>query len=92
MDRPNKKIKAQHVAHSSKKKDDSESEGMEDAISYYSKEVDDLLGDMSDSDDIQKKKTKAQTLVDEEDDEMVIDLVADHRCIFVLQLTIRSGR
>jgi hypothetical protein len=52
---------------------------MEDAISYYSKEVDDLLGDMSDQD--LKKKTKVQDLMqDEEEDGMVIDIVADHRC------------
>jgi hypothetical protein len=57
---------------------------MGDAISYYSKEVDDLLGDMSDSDAMQTKKSRAKSLAedaDEEEDQMVVDLVADHRCI-----------
>ena len=56
---------------------------MEDAISYYSKEVDDLLGDMSDS-DVQTKKSRVTALAEDEDedDEMVIDVVSDHKSIF----------
>lgn len=57
--------------------EESESEGMEDAISYYSKEVDDLLGDIS---DVEEKKKKKPLLGDEEDDVLQIDIVADHRC------------
>ena len=50
---------------------------MEDAISYYSKEVDDLLGDISDQ---EEKKKKKDYMIEDEDDGMVIDIVSDHRC------------